>query len=68
MKNGLRRLLLGRPVAGALAFGATQAIAAPRMSCVPVTGACPRDAPCGQYCSSGIGTCHPSETCCMCVF
>ncbi|MBW3571076.1 MAG: hypothetical protein KY467_08215 [Gemmatimonadetes bacterium] len=70
MKNALRRLLLALPVAAALAFGVTQAAAAPRSGCngadqvkVSSCGAFGDD--CGRYCPSGVGFCE-SSTCCRC--
>lgn len=70
MTQWIRRLLLGLPIAGALAFGATQATAAPRWPCdgpdLVYVGYCPFGEDCGQYCASGMGTCV-GNGCCRCV-
>ena len=71
--TSFRHAVLGLTLAGALGFGATQALASPRVA-PPQTCPVPADGSdtywyqCGWNCYNGIGYCSGSQGICKCGY
>ena len=65
----MRAAAYAAAVAGALGFGATQALAAPRPCPLTAVGSCSNQANCERTCTNaGYATRGCSNGCCYCVF